>query len=87
MDTKEFNEKLHSISNEELIEECQNQICKMAKDYGKDFKMTIPPHTKDTDIILMELIRRYKTLLECNKKITEDLENYTKFMKALSNER
>ena len=65
MTTDEFNEILSKIPNEELISVCEGEITDLAKSGGKTFRMSIPPSINDTDIILSELVERYKKLISC----------------------
>lgn len=57
---KEFKERVNRITNAELIEMADNIVSKLCKTGGESFKMTVPPMADDSDIVLSELIRRYK---------------------------
>lgn len=48
------------MPDEVLIELCKLEISKMCKTGGRSFTMTIPVRVSDTDMLLSELIDRYK---------------------------
>jgi hypothetical protein len=57
-------DKLQSeMSNETLIKEVERQITELARTGGKSHRMCVPPMPEDTDMILSELVRRYKRAL------------------------
>jgi len=62
MTTEEFNAKQAAMSNDELIELAAKEVSNLAQTYGNSHHMTIPPMITDTDMILSELIRRFKEL-------------------------
>ncbi len=63
METREFNAILKDISDEVLISGVQHGLTKMCVN-REVFTMTIPPDPeRDFDILLGELIRRYKLSL------------------------
>jgi len=57
-------DKQAAMPDKELIFLAQQEISELAKSYGKSHHMSIPPQIKDTDMILSELIRRYKKELD-----------------------
>lgn len=61
--TEEFEQRKAEMSNEELIERAEKEASELARTYGKSHRMCIPPMITDTDIILSELIRRFKSAL------------------------
>jgi hypothetical protein len=61
--TEEFEQRQAEMSNEELIERAEKEVSELARTYGKSHRMCIPPMITDTDIILSELIRRFKSAL------------------------
>jgi len=65
MQTEEFEKRQSEMSNEELIERAEKEVSELARTYGKSHRMCIPPMITDTDMILSELIRRFK--YEINK--------------------
>jgi len=62
--TELFEEKLKQIPYNELVEMAEKELQKLCKTYGKSFKMSVPPQTTDTDMIFVELIRRFKLTLQ-----------------------
>lgn len=60
MTEENLKSKLASLSNDELITRCRKQVSDLARTYGKSHRMSVPPQTDDTDIILTELIDRFK---------------------------
>jgi len=67
MTTKDFEKKQQEMSNEKLIELALNEISNLAKTYGSSHRMSIPPMITDTDMILSEVVRRFKDSLRNNK--------------------
>jgi hypothetical protein len=65
METEEFEKRRSEMSNEELIERAEKEVSELVRTYGKSHRMCIPPMITDTDMILSELIRRFK--YEINK--------------------
>jgi hypothetical protein len=62
--TVERLEELQSeMSNETLIKEVERQITELARTGGKSHRMCVPPMPEDTDMILSELIKRFKCAL------------------------
>lgn len=55
-----FEKDQRSMSDEKLIELCESEIHKLCKTGGRSITMTVPPQVKDTDMLLCELIRRFK---------------------------
>lgn len=64
MTLEEFELKQSKMSDIELINLCQKEVGELASTYGKSLTMTIPPSIKDTDMLLSELIKRFKMLYE-----------------------
>ena len=59
-----FELKQSKMSDRELIDLCQKEVGELASTYGKSHRMTIPPMITDTDMLLSELIKRFKMLSE-----------------------
>ena len=59
-----FELKQSKMSDSELIDLCQKEVGELASTYGKSHRMTIPPMVTDTDMLLSELIKRFKMLSE-----------------------
>jgi hypothetical protein len=62
MTLKEFEGRQSAMSDKELIELSREEVSKMCKSGGKSFRMCVPPMVTDTDMLLVELIRRYEAL-------------------------
>ena len=58
--TEIFKEKQQAMSDSELIELVQKEISKLAKTGGKSHTMCVPPMITDTDMLLSEMVRRFK---------------------------
>ena len=52
-----------SMTDEALIKEVEKQISELARTGGKSHRMCVPPMPEDTDMILSELIKRFKCAL------------------------
>lgn len=59
-----FREKQASMSDEDLLKLCHEQVSKLARTYGKSFNMSIPPSVNDTDMAFCELCRRYEEAIK-----------------------
>lgn len=71
MKEEEFKRRQAEMSNEELIELAEKEVSELARTYGKSHKMCIPPMVTDTDMILTEIIRRFKKILGIREKGTK----------------
>ena len=67
MTVEEFELKQSKMSDSELIDLCQKEVGELASTYGKSHRMTIPPMITDTDMLLSELIKRFKMLSEATR--------------------
>ena len=63
MTEQRLKELQSEMSNETLIKEVERQITELARTGGKSHRMCVPPMPEDTDMILSELVRRYKRAL------------------------
>lgn len=61
-----FEEKQQAMSNEALIGFVKDQISELAKSGGRSHTMCVPPEITDTDMLLSEMLRRFKE--SCSKK-------------------
>lgn len=52
--------KQQEMSNEELAEKVDKAVSDMCKSGVKTFRMSIPPSVNDTDMLISELVRRFK---------------------------
>lgn len=55
------------MSDEVLIKLCELEISKMCKTGGKSFTMTVPVRIADTDMLLSELVSRFKDIVNKTK--------------------
>lgn len=60
MTHEELKAKMASITDKDLVELCETELSKLCSTGGKSFTMTVPVRTSDTDMIFVELIRRFK---------------------------
>ena len=64
-------EKVCSLSDSELIEVCKAEVSEMCKTGGRSFTMRVSANlNKDTDLVLAELIERFKALITENVQET-----------------
>lgn len=63
---QEFAAKQAAMSDAELAELAEKEVYKLARSYGKSLRMCVPPMTTDTDMLLYELIKRFKKLTDNN---------------------
>lgn len=63
MTHEEFQNKVHFISDRQLIEDATIAIEKLCRTGARSFTMTVPPQLDDTDIVLTELTRRFEELI------------------------
>ena len=59
-----FQQKQAKMSDNELIKLAEKEVSELARTYGQSHKMCIPPMVTDTDMLLSELIRRFKSRCE-----------------------
>ena len=57
-----FRMKQEAMSDKELAELVEQEIFKLCKTGGKSLTMCVPPNIKDTDMLICEMIRRFKKL-------------------------
>lgn len=60
MTEEQFNKKRSEMTDSALIELCEKTISELAKTGGRSFRMCVPPMITDTDMVLSELVRRFK---------------------------
>ncbi len=63
MKEEQFRAKQQAMSDQDLIEKAETMITELARTYGKSHTMSIPPMITDTDMLLSELVRRYKRIV------------------------
>jgi len=57
-----FRKKQEEMPDAELAELAREEVSKMCKTGGRSITMCVPPMVTDTDMLLCELIRRFKKL-------------------------
>lgn len=60
MTHEEFQNKVQSVSDYDLIVMADKALSKLCSTGGSSFTMTVPPRIDDTDIVFSEIIRRFK---------------------------
>ena len=65
MNTEEFDKRRSEISDDELIILVDEQINKLCETGGKSFTMSVPVKITDTDMLLCEIVKRFR---EKNKR-------------------
>lgn len=64
MSEQEFYQKLSEMPDEELVGMAEKYIINTAASGCDSFTMSVPPRITDADMVLCELIRRYKIRVE-----------------------
>lgn len=62
MKIEEFKAKQAAMSDAELAELAEKEVRSLDRTYGKSLRMCVPPMITDTDMLLCELINRFKRL-------------------------
>lgn len=60
-----FREEQQLMTNKELADLVSKEVTKMCRTGGKSFTMRVPANVKDTDMLISELVRRFKVLSNC----------------------
>lgn len=60
MTVEQLKEKQAQMSDVDLILNVERQITELARTGGRSLTMCVPPEITDTDMILSELVRRFK---------------------------
>ncbi len=55
-----FRQLQEAMPDNELLQEVDQQLSELCKSGGNSFTMSIPPSVKDFDMLISELIRRFK---------------------------
>ena len=64
--TKEqFEQKQAEITDKELHDLVRTELSKLCKTGGKSLTMCVPPMFTDTDMLISELLDRFKRLTNC----------------------
>jgi hypothetical protein len=64
---KAFEAKQAEMSDKELVELVEKEISNLCKTGGRSLKMCVPPLVTDTDMLLCEMVRRFKEYKSENK--------------------
>ncbi len=57
---EEFEAEQNAISDNKLAEMAHRALSKLCDTGGRSFTMTVPPRIDDTDMVIAELIKRFK---------------------------
>jgi hypothetical protein len=57
-----FRQKQEAMSNQELYDTVDSELSKMCRTGGRSFTMTVPVSIYDTDMLICELLRRFKEM-------------------------
>ena len=60
--TEEFNKRVWTMPDDQLIKLADITLRQLCRTGGSSFTMTVPPRESDCDIVMAELIRRFKEL-------------------------
>ena len=60
MTMEQLSAKQASMSNADLIEKVETKITNLCRTGGKSFRMSVPPKVDDADMLLSEMVRRFK---------------------------
>jgi cobalamin biosynthesis protein CbiG len=60
-----FKQKQAAMTDKELCELVDKELSKLCKTYGKSFTMSIPPRITDTDMLIGQMLKRFKELSNC----------------------
>lgn len=63
MTTAEFELTQLMMSDADLIANVEKQISDLCRTGAKTFRMSVPPRVDDTDMLLCELVKRFKSIL------------------------
>lgn len=63
--TETFEQKQSAMTDKELCELLDSELSKLCKSYGKSFNMSIPPMITDTDMLIGEMLERFKKISNC----------------------
>ena len=58
----QFEHEQATMSDDKLIELVEKEILELARTGGRSFLMCVPPTVTDTDMLLWELVRRFRNV-------------------------
>jgi len=61
-----FLQKQSEMTDKELCEAIEVEISNLCKTGGRSMTMTVPPQIKDTDMLICELLKRFKRISICD---------------------
>ena len=61
---EKFKEEQLALSNEELYNLMREELSKLCNTGGRSFRMTVPVQVKDTDMLISEMLKRFKEFYE-----------------------
>ena len=63
MTVEEFDQKQSEMPDKELLEKTQKLLSKLCETGGKSLSMSVPPSVNDFDMLICELMRRFKNVI------------------------
>lgn len=75
---EEFRKKQADMSDEELLGKCREELSKLCKTGGRSLTMCVPPQVDDTDMLFIELMRRYKLSIQKQVVDSQSVKGLTK---------
>ena len=72
--TEQFEVEQMAIPDDRLAEMAQNALSKLCETGGRSITMTVPPRIDDTDMVIAEVIRRFKAYAAQQSKMPTEEE-------------
>jgi len=63
--TELFEQKQAAMTDKELHDLVRTELSKLCKTGGKSLTMCVPPMVTDTDMLISELLNRFKSISNC----------------------
>ena len=64
MTIEQFEKKQSEMTDKELLEKTSQLLSKLCKTGGKSLSMSVPPNINDFDMLVCELMRRFKNAID-----------------------
>ena len=64
MTVEQFDKKQSEMPDNELLEKTRKSLSKLCETGGKSLSMSVPPNVDDFDMLVCELMRRFKNVIE-----------------------
>ena len=64
MTEEQFDKKQSEKPDKELLEKTRKSLSKLCETGGKSLSMSVPPNVDDFDMLVCELMRRFKNAIE-----------------------